>query len=129
MTRIQVQAGTTLLQGFIKTPAVGLCEMVWNAFDEDATAVTVAAEYGDSGTLARLTVTDTGNGMNLSTASREFARVGDSWKVSPGTKSDGGRPVHGRHGRGRYSAFSIGSHVRWDVVRRRRAATGNPDCR
>ena len=32
----------------------------------------------------------------------------------PGTRSDGGeRVVHGRHGRGRYAAFSLGNVVRW----------------
>ena len=31
----------------------------------------------------------------------------------PGTKSEGGRPVHGKYGRGRYAAFSLGNSVNW----------------
>ncbi|MCV7346428.1 ATP-binding protein [Mycolicibacterium rhodesiae] len=113
MTRIQVQAGTTLLRGFIRTPATGLCELVWNAFDEDAHNVSVTVEYNSLDSIDQIVVADDGNGMTLETAKREFAKVGDSWKITPGTKSQGGRPVHGRHGRGRYSAFAIGGSVEW----------------
>lgn len=46
---IQVSAGKSLLEGYVKTPPVGVCELVWNAFDEDATRVTISVERGPIG--------------------------------------------------------------------------------
>lgn len=113
MAVIQVSAGKTLLESYIKTPPVGLCELVWNAFDEDATTVKITVERNGLGGVEQVSVEDDGNGMNLERAQKAFATVGDSWKLMPGSVSPGGRPVHGRHGKGRYAAFSIGNSVRW----------------
>ena len=109
MTRITVHAGNTLLEGFTKTPPVGLCELIWNGFDEDATEVNISVTRNDLQAVDSVVIEDNGRGIGLMAASREFARVGDSWKARPGTTSEGGRPVHGRLGRGRYAAFSIGA--------------------
>jgi hypothetical protein len=117
MATVQVQAGQSLLKSYVKTPPVGLCELVWNAFDEDATTVEVLTEYNDFGGLEEIHVRDDGNGMTLERANLAFSRVGDSWKMMDGTVSaSGARVVHGRHGRGRYSAFSLGSQVLWMSV-------------
>jgi hypothetical protein len=114
MAKVQVQAGQSLLESYVKSPATGLCELVWNAFDEDAKVVRVVTELNDLGGIDRVIVSDDGNGMNADRAQLAFSRVGDSWKMMPGTKSSSGtRPVHGRFGRGRYSAFAIGDQVRW----------------
>lgn len=114
MSHIQVTAGHPLLEGYVKTPPSGLCELIWNAFDEDAQAVRIEVETSALGALETVLVSDDGNGMNRERAELAFSRVGDSWKRMPGTTSDEGRPVHGRHGRGRYTAFSLGSAVRWE---------------
>ncbi|WP_460781908.1 ATP-binding protein [Microbacterium shaanxiense] len=113
MAHIQVTAGRTLLEGYVRTPPVGLCELVWNAFDEDATTVRIEIEAGSLGGTELIRVVDDGNGMTRERAELAFSRVGDSWKLAPGTTSEGGRPVHGKHGRGRYAAFSLGSLVQW----------------
>ncbi|TDZ41634.1 ATP-binding protein [Mycobacteroides franklinii] len=113
MTEIQVGAGKTMLQALIKTPGVGLCELIWNAFDEDAKVVSVRVEINGLGGVDLIHVEDDGNGMNRERAELSFSKVGDSWKLTPGTKSEGGRAVHGKHGRGRYAAFSLGSSVNW----------------
>ncbi|WP_154096476.1 ATP-binding protein [Microbacterium testaceum] len=113
MVSIQVSAGKSLLEGYVKTPPVGVCELVWNAFDEDAAVVTVSVERGAIGGIDLVRIADNGNGMNRERAESAFSHVGDSWKLAPGTTSQGGRPVHGKYGRGRYAAFSIGSVVRW----------------
>lgn len=113
MTEIRVGAGKTMLQTYVKTPAVGLCELVWNAFDEDAKVVSIRIENNDLGGLDLIHVEDDGNGMNRQRAESGFSKVGDSWKIMPGTKSDSGRPVHGKHGRGRYAAFALGGSVNW----------------
>ncbi|WP_375385780.1 ATP-binding protein [uncultured Microbacterium sp.] len=113
MVSIQVSAGKSLLEGYMKTPPVGLCELVWNAFDEDAKLVTISVERGPLGGIEGVRVVDDGKGMNRERAESAFSHVGDSWKLAPGTTSANGRPVHGKYGRGRYAAFSIGSLVRW----------------
>jgi len=114
MTTVKVQAGQSILEGYVKKPSVGLSELIWNAFDEDAHLVTITCGYNDLQGLDEITVTDDGNGMNLERAERAFSRVGDSWKLMPGTRTESGkRVVHGRHGRGRYAAFALGNVVRW----------------
>lgn len=113
MTEIHVTAGKTILQGYLKTPPAGLCELVWNAFDADAKRVSIEVERNDLGGVEQVIVTDDGDGMNRERAELAFATVGDSWKLMPGTMTNGGRPVHGRYGRGRYAAFSIGNAVNW----------------
>jgi hypothetical protein len=113
VTRIQVQAGTSLLESYVKTPPAGLCELIWNAFDEDSRRVIVTAETNDLGGVDKVLVSDNGNGMTRERASTAFAAVGDSWKMLPGTLSPGKRPVHGKAGRGRYAAFSIGGWATW----------------
>ncbi|WP_374025605.1 ATP-binding protein [Mycobacterium sp. HNNTM2301] len=113
MTEIQVGAGKTMLEALVKTPEVGVCELVWNAFDEDAKVVRVRVETNDLGGVEAITVEDDGNGMNRQRAEASFSKVGDSWKLTAGTKSQGGRLVHGKYGRGRYTAFSLGNSVNW----------------
>jgi hypothetical protein len=113
MTRIKVQAGQSMLESYVKKPGVGLCELVWNAFDEDAKNVEIKIDTNELGGLEQIIVDDDGNGMTIERASRSFATVGDSWKRMPGTLSQGKRPVHGRHGRGRYAAFGLGDLVQW----------------
>lgn len=103
-----------MLESLVRNPQVGLCELVWNAFDEDAKSVSISVENGDLGGLDLIHIDDDGNGMNRQRAEEAFSRVGDSWKRMPGTKSGGGRPVHGKHGRGRYAAFSLGEWVVWE---------------
>lgn len=44
MTMVKVQAGQSILEGYIRTPLRGLTELVWNAFDEDAHLVTITCE-------------------------------------------------------------------------------------
>lgn len=109
VARIPVAAGKSLLEGYVKTPQAGLCELIWNAFDEDATKVIVEIESNPLGGVALIRVTDDGNGMTRERAVSAFSRLGDSWK-----RSENGRPVHGKHGRGRYAAFSLGEELRWE---------------
>ncbi|MCP1430430.1 hypothetical protein J3D45_002928 [Microbacterium foliorum] len=113
MVSIHVAAGKSLLEGYVKTPPTGICELIWNAFDADATSVSVDFDRGALGGIDGLHIVDDGQGMNLERAKLAFSHVGDSWKLAPGSTSNSGRPVHGKFGRGRYAAFSIGNLVRW----------------
>lgn len=85
MSEIVVSPGTTMLEGLVKNPQVGLCELVWNAFDEDAKTVSIGVENNDFGVLVLIRVVDDGNGMTRRRAEEAFSLVGDSWKRPPGT--------------------------------------------
>lgn len=103
-----------MLESYVKRPGTGLCELIWNAFDEDAELVEITVEMNDLGGLDVITVEDDGNGFTRERAETAFATVGDSWKRMPGTLSTRKkRPVHGKHGRGRYAAFGLGKSVQW----------------
>ncbi len=116
MTKVQVQAGTSILKGYVRTPRVGICELIWNASDEDAMLVEIEVEGNDLGGADQLVVRDDGNGMNRERAEVGFSRIGDSWKQPGKRTTTEGRPLHGRYGRGRFSAFSLGGLVRWESI-------------
>lgn len=102
------------MAGLVKTPNAGLSELIWNAFDADAEHVIIAAEQNELGGWDALTVEDDGSGMSEMSANVSFSKVGDSWKAAPNSRSEiKKRPLHGRHGRGRYAAFALGEYVRW----------------
>ncbi|OFV73315.1 DNA mismatch repair protein MutL [Rhodococcus erythropolis] len=107
-----------MLEGLVKNPQVALCELVWNAFDADAKTVSIGVENNDFGALELVRIADDGYGMTRKSAEGAFSLVGDSWKRMPGTKSVNGRPVHGKHGRGRFAAFAVGDAVNWDSTAR-----------
>lgn len=113
MPKVHVSAGQPLLESYTKTPAIGVCELIWNAFDEDARIVQIDVERSGLGAVEQITVADDGRGMSEERAHMAFSRVGDSWKRMPGTHSDDGRAVHGKLGRGRYTAFALGTNVQW----------------
>lgn len=114
MEHMDVGAGDQLLKGYIRTPQTGLCELTWNGFDSDADTVSITATRDEAGALETVVIEDNGSGMDLLQVRAEFARVGESWKSGSHRRSRRGRPIHGRHGRGRYTAFSIGSRVEWE---------------
>lgn len=80
--------------------------------------MSIGVDNNELGALTLIRVDDDGNGMTRKRAEEAFSLVGDSWKRMPGTKSDGGRPVHGKHGRGRFAAFSLGAAVNWESIAR-----------
>jgi hypothetical protein len=109
---LKVVAGQSVLQGYVKTPEKGFAELIWNAFDANSHRVRVLRSDNGLSGVDEIQVIDDGEGMNHERASIAFSRIGDSWK-RPGQQTTLNRTVHGKHGRGRYSAFGIGSSVRW----------------
>jgi hypothetical protein len=96
VSAIHVGAGKTMLEALIRTPEIGLCELVWNAFDEDARLVRIRVETNNLGGVEALTVEDDGNGINQQRAETSFSNVGNSWKLIARTKSKSGRAVDGK---------------------------------
>lgn len=112
---VSVEVGEDHLAGFTRSPRVAVAELVWNGLDADADQVDVRYEVNALDGIDQVVVEDNGTGMTLSDASYGFQNFGNSWKKVE-AKSPGGRALHGKLGRGRYTAFSIGAHPVWKSV-------------
>ena len=96
------------------TPKTGLCELIWNALDADASIVDVNFVEGPFG-IDRVIVSDNGVGMPYQDAEKLFVGLGGSWKIQ-GKQTKKGRFLHGQEGQGRFKAFTIGRITDWNVV-------------
>jgi len=93
-------------------PLAAISELIWNAYDADATEVRVQLEEGQLTRLGTIRVIDNGTGVPLDAVEESFQKLGGSWKKLA-TKTDGGRTIHGEKGQGRFKAFSLGETVAW----------------
>lgn len=90
---------------YSNVPAV-VSEMVANAYDADATKVTIT--IGDE----EIVIEDDGLGMNVEDANKKFLTVGYDKRASGETKTPKhGRDPMGRKGIGKLSAFAIAGQV------------------
>jgi Histidine kinase-, DNA gyrase B-, and HSP90-like ATPase len=127
---ISVVVGEDHLAAFRRSPKIGIAELIWNSLDADATEVDIEHELNPFEGIDAVIVRDNGTGMTAADARVGFRNFGDSWKRTAST-TPSGRAIHGKLGRGRYTAFSIGAHPVWtsiaedDGVRRRLTITGN----
>ena len=88
--------------------AAVLSELVANAYDADATRVTIAWKQGGES----IVVTDNGIGMTRDQLNTRFLKVGYKKRAAEGVKSDiWDRPYMGRKGIGKLSVFSIAETV------------------
>jgi hypothetical protein len=101
-------------------PVQALSELIWNGLDADASRVAVSFEENALGALDRVTVSDNGLGLPRSEAPECFRRLGGSWKKNRSTTPTG-RNLHGQEGRGRFKAFTIGTHADWTVTYKKEA--------
>lgn len=95
-------------------PKTGLCELIWNAFDADASSVDIYFHEGEFG-VDRVTISDDGNGIAYEEAEKLFIGLGGSWKSTDRTTPKG-RFLHGQEGQGRFKAFTLGRVADWRVV-------------
>ncbi|WP_252177160.1 ATP-binding protein [Endozoicomonas sp. 4G] len=96
------------------SPITGLCELIWNAFDADASNVDVHFHKGELG-VDRVIISDDGAGISYDEAEKLFVGLGGSWK-STGQKTTKGRFLHGQEGQGRFKAFTIGCVADWKII-------------
>lgn len=94
----------------IKDEMAGIVELVKNAYDADATSVTITFEKLDDPAQASLTVEDNGHGMSWATIEHGWLSPASAEKGSRKT-SPNGRPMQGRKGVGRFSAMRLGDHL------------------
>ena len=96
------------------TPLSAIEELVWNALDADAREVKVDLVQNPLGGVDAIRVSDDGGGIDILKVEDTFGSLGGSWKMEGATlTATYGRRLHGRHGRGRFKAFALGTHVEW----------------
>jgi signal transduction histidine kinase len=99
----------------IKDEMAGIIELVKNAYDADASKVTISLRHLDAPKRSDIVITDDGHGMSMSA-------IQNGW-LSPATEnkgqrksSPGGRPMQGRKGVGRFSAMRLGDGLLLDTT-------------
>ncbi len=87
-----------------------LSELIWNSLDADATEINVDYRQTSLGGYEYISVKDNGHGLTYEKAQDVFSRLGGSEKKIK-TQSPGGRPYHGKEGKGRYKSLALGDLV------------------
>ncbi|MGJ5122311.1 ATP-binding protein [Bradyrhizobium oligotrophicum] len=93
-------------------PIVALSELIWNAYDADASKVSVSFQDDGLTRLSLIQIEDDGTGIPRADVDSFFQSLGGSWKRK-GMKTKRGRFIHGERGQGRFKAFALGASVTW----------------
>lgn len=93
-------------------PLIAISELIWNAYDADASKVEVEFEDGQLVKLDLIRVKDNGTGIPFADAQDFFESLGGSWKQKK-RRTEAGRAIHGLKGQGRMKAFALGQNVVW----------------
>lgn len=109
---VQVQDDHIKTMAATKRPVVGIIELLWNGLDADAQKLEVSFEKNKLDALDVIHVHDNGSGITYSELGVCFGNLGGSWKKTA-QKTPGGRILHGKLGKGRFRAFSLGSKIEW----------------
>jgi Histidine kinase-, DNA gyrase B-, and HSP90-like ATPase len=118
MTTLSLIAKQDYLEKVARTrdPIRAISEFVWNALDADATSISVEFAMNVLGGIQEIVIRDNGVGINHTQASRDFGRLGDSWKRTSHRSPKLQRALHGKEGRGRLRFFSLAEKGRWRSV-------------
>ena len=112
--QIYVRAQADHIESLFKgTPLSAIEELVWNALDAGAREVRVDLVTNALGAVEAVRVADNGTGIDARRADQLFGNLGGSWKRDFRGSGTAERLLHGRHGRGRFKAFALGSEVEW----------------
>ncbi len=95
-------------------PLQAISEIVWNSLDADATKVNISFEK-TLNVISKIEIKDNGSGIPIDKVPEYFGNLGGSWKK--GTKrSEKGRLLHGKEGKGRFKAKSLGRVCDWRTI-------------
>ncbi|MBR5457186.1 MAG: ATP-binding protein [Kiritimatiellae bacterium] len=112
--QIYVQAQADHIASLSKAaPVSAIEELIWNALDAEAKEVRVDLITNVLGAVEAVRIADDGSGIDVLRADSTFGSLGGSWKRNGSGTATLKRSLHGRHGRGRFKAFALGSHVEW----------------
>lgn len=99
-------------------PEDAIAELIWNAFDADASEVSVnftSSETGLAVGARKIVIEDNGTSIPWDEREQLFGFLGLSWKKQT-QATKGGRETHGSEGQGRFKSFALGRYVTWHVV-------------
>lgn len=117
MKTITVQVREDHLETLARTkPMNALAELIWNALDAEATDVRVEFVENDLEGVDCIRIHDNGHGLDYDEALTVFRNLGGSWKREGMRTRERKRALHGKYGKGRFRAFSLGNRVQWDTV-------------
>jgi hypothetical protein len=98
-----------------KKPIMAVAELVWNGLDADANEVDVSFDRNELLAIDSIMVSDNGHGIHIDEAEEAFKNLGGSWKRGRGITRELKRLLHGRRGKGRFRAFSLGRTIEWQT--------------
>jgi len=114
---LEIKVESDHIESLIKNarPLTAIEELIWNALDADANNIEAFLEYGglgDDTRLVKVIVKDDGHGINDGDGRKTFGSLGGSPKLRA-KLSPSGRFYHGKAGKGRLMALSVGNKTTW----------------
>lgn len=117
MKTITVQVREDHLENLARTkPMTALAELMWNALDAESTELRVEFVENELGGIEMIRIVDNGHGLHYDDAFIVFQSLGGSWKRGGSRTMARKRVLHGKFGKGRFRAFSLGNQVAWKSV-------------
>lgn len=114
MKVITVEVREDHLENLAQTkPLIALAELIWNALDAEATETRIEFVENDLQGIETIRIVDNGHGLHYEDAFLVFRNLGGSWKRQGMRTRERRRVLHGKYGKGRFRAFSLGNTVSW----------------
>lgn len=116
MANIHVSAKVDFLKSISTSarPIPALAELIWNGFDANSNNVNVVINKNQMDGIESIRVSDNGYGLDYAHIQNYFGNLGGSWKKLKAKEH--GRALHGKNGKGRFKAFSLGERIEWETV-------------
>lgn len=115
MNKIHIEAKSDFLERIASAaPMKALAELVWNGLDAGSNQIEIHFVLNELQGLDKITIKDSGTGINYNEIDALFGNLGNSWKKARPRQY--GRSLHGKSGQGRFKAFALGNHVEWNTV-------------
>jgi hypothetical protein len=115
---VKVQVKGDHLQGLTRRGHITdrIAELVWNGLDADAPRVEVTLVRQAIDGVESIEVYDRGHGIDPDSVDEFFTSLGGSWKAKQQKTRGLKRILHGKYGRGRFSALGLGKRATWTTV-------------
>ena len=97
------------------TPLAAIEELIWNGLDAGGPSVEVRLAADTVGEISSIEVEDKGAGIHPKDLAQAFGTIGNSLKVGQKQTLEG-RQLHGKEGRGRFKALSLGRNATWETT-------------
>jgi hypothetical protein len=114
MAKVHVTAKKDFLNTLTSArPITAISELIWNGFDAESDKVEIYIDTNGINGIETIRIRDYGYGIENSLVDSYFGNLGESWKKKAIRQN--GRSLHGKNGKGRFRAFSLGSIVEWNT--------------